>query len=167
MGSDVGSKAQLLSAISVLSEKIANSVEQAKKDFKSAPDVYEYMSTENSAAGIKKLFIMPLYIECFKTLGVSTRAELEQLWAKEYADPDVRDKVEELLENEDSMCEFAKEVDKELKSHEQASNAPASLGQSIPKDIRLTDAETGQQVELELHWSSSKFTWYVFLRHFG
>lgn len=160
-------KAHLLSAISSLNEKIASAVKQAREDFKAAPDVYEFMNTKNIAAGIRKLFIMPLYIECFKSLKVKTRAELEQLWAKQYADSEVRETVEELLENEDSVREFAMEVDKELTLHEKKSSSPAKVGQALPSDMMLTDAETGRDMPLETCWKESKFTWFVFLRHFG
>lgn len=164
--SDSG-KSLLLSSISTLSGKIAGTVKQAREDFKAASDVYEFMSTKNIAAGIRKLFIMPLYIECFSSMGVNTRAELQQLWAKHYNDHEVREVVEELLEHEDSMQEFAVEVDKELRLHEKKSNPPAKVGQVLPKDLTLTDAETGQEMTLETCWKESKFTWFVFLRHFG
>lgn len=157
----------LLSAISNLSEKIASTVKQAREDFKAASDVYEFINTRNVAAGILKLFIMPLYIECFKSVGVKTRAELEELWTKQYSDHDVREIVEELLENEDSVREFAVEVDRELILHEKKSNPPAEVGQALPKDMALIDAETGQEMPLETYWKESKFTWFVFLRHFG
>ena len=160
-------KKQLLSAISSLSDKIADAVEQAKQDFKTASDVYEFLSTKNVAAGIRKLFIMPLYIQCFNAMSVKTRAELEQLWAKHYSHHDVREAVKNLLENEGSMREFAEKVDKELILHEKHSNPPAKIGQALPNNLALTNAETGQATLLETCWSKSKFTWFVFLRHFG
>ena len=160
-------KRLLLSAISSLSEKIASAVKQARDDFKTALDVYEFISTKNVTAGIRKLFIMPFYIECFNSLGVKTRTELEQLWAKHYNDHEVREEVEDLLENEDSVCEFAVEVDKELSLHEEKSNPPPQIGQTLPKDLCLVDADTGEEMPLESSWKGSKFTWFVFLRHFG
>ena len=160
-------KPQLLSAIATLSEKIARAVQKAKEDFKASPDVYDFLDIKNPDPRTQTLFLVPPYVECFKSLGVSTRAELEQLWAREYSDPEVREKVEELLETEESIREFATEVDKVLISHERAANTPACVGQSLPKDLLLTDAETGEQVALEMYWKRSKFTWFVFLRHFG
>lgn len=74
----------LLSSILTLSEKIKGAVKQAREDFKVASDVYDFISTTNVTAGIRKLFVMPLYIECFNSTGVKTRAELERLWAKHY-----------------------------------------------------------------------------------
>lgn len=161
-------KSLLLSVISILSEKIAGAVNQAREDFKAAVDVHEFLdSTKNVAAGIRQLFIMPLYIECFVSMGVKTRAQLEKLWAKHYRDHKVRETVEELLDNEDSVRELAMEVDNVLSLHEQKSNPAAKLGQVLPKDLILTDAETGQETPLETYWKGSKFTWFVFLRHFG
>lgn len=160
-------KGLLLSAISSLSEKIAGAVKQAGEDFKTASDIYEFISTENVTAGIRKLFIMPFYIECFNSLGVKTRAELEQLWAKHYNDHEVREAVEDVLKNEDSVREFAVEVDRELSLHEEKSNPSAQIGQTLPKDLRLIDADTGEEMSLESFWEGSKFTWFVFLRHFG
>ena len=160
-------KMSLLSAISTLSGKISGAVKEARENFQGASDVYEFLSTENVSAGIRKLFVMPLYIECFKSLGIQTRAQLEELWRKSYSDHRVRDTVEDLLENEDSICEFAKEVDKELALHEKKTKPFAHVGQSVPKDLALTDADTGEEMQLETCLNGSKFTWFVFLRHFG
>lgn len=161
-------KSSLLSAISTLSEKIAGAVNKVREDFKAAEDIYEFLdSTKNAASGIRQLFVVSLYIECFESMGVKTRAELEKLWAKHYKDHKVREAVEELLDSEDSVREFAVEVEKVLRLHEQKSNPPAKLGQVLPKDLLLTDAETGQEMPLEAYWKGSKFTWFVFLRHFG
>ena len=160
-------KSLLLSSLSTLSEKIASVVKQAKTDFNAASDVYDYIRTTNKSAGIRKLFIMPLYIECFSSVGVKTRTELEQVWAKSYSDHQVREAVEELLENEENFCEFAMEVDKVLSLYEKKSNPTAKVGQDLPKDLALTDAGTGQEMLLESYWKESKFTWFVFLRHFG
>lgn len=170
MDSKTDSKADkllLLSTLSTLSEKITAVVEQAKEDFKAAKDVYEFIKTENISAGICKLFIMPAYIECFKTLGVKTRKQMEQLWSKQYSDHKVRQAVEDLLENENSVEEFAAEVEKVLRSHEKKSNPCAKVGQYLPKALSLIDAETGQESSLESYWKGSKYTWFVFLRHFG
>lgn len=165
-------KTHLLSAISGLSEKIASIVKQAREDFKAcledlkaAPDAYEFISTRSMGGSI--LSIMLHYTECFSSVGVKTRAEFEKLWAKQYSDQEVREAVEELLENEDSLKQFAMEVDKEMDLHEKKSNPMAKLGQALPKDMTLIDAETGQEMPLETYWKPSKFTWFVFLRHFG
>ena len=157
----------LLSVISSLSEKIAAALKQAREDFKAASDVYEFLSTTNVEAGIRKLFIMPHYIECFNSMGVKTRAELEQIWTKHYKDHKVKEEVEELLQHEESMREFAVEVDKELALLEKKPKPFAQVGQCLPQDLSLTDAETGEKLQLETCWKDSKFTWFVFLRHFG
>ena len=157
----------LLSSILTLSEKIKGAVKQAREDFKAASDVYDFISTTNVTAGIRKLFIMPLYIECFNSVGVKTRAELEKLWAKHYKVDKVREAVEELLEHEESMHEFAVEVDRELSRQEKKSNPVAKVGQQLPRDLSLIDAETGLETRLDECWEGSKFTWFVFLRHFG
>jgi hypothetical protein len=164
----VPEKAVLLSSLSTLSQKIASAVKQAKADFITVSDVYEFMSTRNKTTGIQKLFvIVSLYIECFQSVRVKTRTELEKLWAKYYDDQEVRGTVEELLDNEESVEKFAAEVDKELSNHESKSNPPAKIGQALPKSLVLTDVETGEETPLENYWKESKFTWFVFLRHFG
>lgn len=160
-------KATLVSSISSLSEKIAGAVKQAKADFKAASDVYDFMSTTNKTAGIRKLFIMPLYIECFNVLNVKTRSQLEDLWAKHYNEREVRAAVQKLLKCEDSFREFAVNVDNVLKLQEKKSNPVPSVGQELPKDLALLDTETGQNMPLESYWQTSRFTWFVFIRHFG
>ena len=146
----------LLSSILTLSKKIKGAVKQAREDFEAASDVYNFISTTNVAAGIRKLFcIMPLYIECFNSVGVKTRAELEKLWAKHYKVDKVREAVEELLEHEESMHEFAVEVDRELSHQEKKSDPVAKVGQQLPRDLSLIDAKTGLETRLDECWEGS------------
>lgn len=79
----------------------------------------------------------------------------------------MREAVEELLENEESIREFVVEVDRELSRQEKKSNPAAKLGQQLPGDLSLVDAETGLEMRLDECWKGSQFTWFVFLRHFG
>ena len=162
-------RSALVSSLSDLGEKITNIVSKVQDNFRASTDLYEFIRLGNKN-GITALFgVSHAYSDCMKTLGVRTKAELEQLWKKCYREAEVRDAVEMVLEGEQAFAEFVAEVEKELIPYEDKSisKGPAMAGQVLPKDLGLFDATSGQPVTLDTYWKESKFTLFVLIRHFG
>lgn len=163
------SRALLISSVSALSERIVNVVGQVRKYYKTSSDLYAFIKLDNRR-GVSALYAVSYaYSDCFKAVGVQTRAELEQLWSRHYSDPQVRDAVEVLLEGEESFTELLTEVERELIPCEEKSvaNGPAAVGQLLPGDLTLLDVSSGQHSMIEEYWKGSKFTLFVVVRHFG
>lgn len=161
----------LVSCLSVLAEKIEKCVNLTREDFKASTDLYEFvMYSHDVNHGIMKLIAAtPGYVECMQKLGVKTKAELEQLWAKHYGEPGVKEAVEKLLEAEKKYAEFIAEVESELSPNENklTINDAAKEGEMLPKDHGLIEIPSGQPVTLESCWKGAKFTLFVLLRLFG
>ena len=162
----------LISSLSTLKEKFVSLLKQARKNFKAATNVHQYISWDNRHDGIATLFAISLaYSDCMKEVSVQTRAELEQLWGQHFDDPKVRDAVESVLEEEKHFTEFISEVDKELQKHpfedEIGANDPAFVGQILKSDLGLLNAASNQPIMLDKYWKESKFTLFILVRHFG
>ena len=163
---------ELVSSLSALAEKIESTVKVTREDFKSTTDIYEFLRWDNhdNEHGIQKLGTATAgYVECMQKLGVKTKAELEQLWAKHYGEPGVKEAVEKLLAVEKNFSDFTEEVESQLRPLESKLTVkdPACVGAVLPKDQPLIDVSSGQPVTLESCWKGAKFTLFVFLRMLG
>lgn len=163
------SKELLLSALPALSAKVGSVVERVRELYSASSDVSEFMEV-GQGRGLRHLFsVTPAYAQCMRKVGVKSRVELEGVWARHYGDPEVREAVDALMEEEDDFHQLVAQVEKKLSASEDeaTTHPPASVGQLLPKDLQLTEASSGQNVPLGASWTGSKFTLYVLLRHFG
>lgn len=144
-------------------------MEKCRANHNGCPNVEEYVSLENTT-GIKQIYqIMPAYAEAMKNVGVTKIKKLEELWGSKFADPLVRDSVEELLQVQEEMAEFLQEIETKLAKTDDAivGDNALQVGNSLPTDLMVTEVPSGRPVRLEESWKESKYTLYVFMRHFG
>ena len=163
-----GERALLLAALPVLSAKVEEIVKQAREDYSSS-DVSTFVG-KRGGQGISRLFsAMPAYLECLEAVGVKTRAELKQFWARHYGNHDVREAVDAVLEEEDNFNHLVAEVDRQFSvlEAEACPRPPASVEQLLPSDLELIESPSGQPTSLGQTWKGSEFTLYIFMRHFG
>lgn len=160
----------LASSLSALAEKVVQKVEDCKDHLKTCPDLNEFLSVKNPS-GIRQLFhIMPVYAEVMEKVGVRTKIQLEELWARRYVEEAVRDSVEQLLEAEEGMAEFIQDVDKQLDKEEDSileKNLLLHVGDHFPEELVVTEVPSGQDVPLGESWKGSRYTLFVLMRHFG
>ncbi len=120
---------------------------------------------------MSRLFIVAVYgsSECMTKLGVGTRAEMEKLLEEYLGNPDVKEAVHALQSAEKNWLDFVAEVESKLAIEEDklTTNSPASIGKQLRKDLCLTDATSGHPANLESLWKESKYTLFMYLRHFG
>ena len=90
------------------------------------------------------------YVCCFRVVGVKDRGELNSLCKQRYAETDVRDAVDELLQNEENAADFISELDREMKAaeHEQAVSNVLTVGSCVPSELELLDADSSSSVSL-------------------
>eukprot|EP00117_Sycon_ciliatum_P045297 scpid80994/ scgid32571/ len=118
-----------------------------------------------------------LYHSLFTACGVLTRREFLDTAKRLYKYDDIREAMDELLENEDRYDEFLAEVDKQLRKDVQAESAAmVAVGTDVPADCHLLDLTQCMhsgiglgdcRVSLEDVSSASdgRFTLLVMLRH--
>lgn len=164
----------LVSSLQALTKSFNNAVEGARKEFEASNDIYQFLKFERRESGIQKmsrLFTTAVYgcAQCMKKLGVCTRTEMEKLWEKHLGNPDVKEAVDTFMEAEKSWLEFVAEVDSKLSIEEDklTTNTPASIGKQLPKDFCFIDASSGHPANLEVIWEESKYTLFMYVRHFG
>jgi hypothetical protein len=161
----------LTPCLSALAEKIENSVKVTREEFKSTADLYEFLKYRpDGSRGVSQLYALtPGYVECMKTLGVSTKAELQQLWANHYESPGVQDAVEKLQIAEKKFVEFTTEIEHKLLPFENKLTVKdsAKAGDMLPKDHPLIEIPSGHPITLESCLNGAKFTLFVLLRMLG
>lgn len=161
---------ELLPSVLALGKAMEGLVESGKANYSASSDISDYIRLDNKN-GIRLLYrAKSLYVECMRKVGVKTRKELEQLWAKGYSNPALRDAVEALLEAEDAFSEFTSMLDRDLVEYEErnsTSQDAIKAGQRLPEDLCFVEASSGEAVPLESHWKTTRFTLFVLLRHFG
>ena len=162
----------LVPALQSLTELFQVSVEEASECYKASSNVYEFLEFKghHSSTGLTSLSKVVFgYAECFKKLGVGTRAEMEKLWGEHLGNPDVKEAVDALLKAKKSWMDVVAEVESKLTIEEDklTIKPPASTGKQLPKDLCLVESSSGCSTNLESLWKESKYTLFVYLRHFG
>lgn len=159
----------LVEQVSSLTEKISQTLRSCRTDYTECPDLDQYLSLDNSS-GIKKIFqIMPAYAEAMKNVGVKNNKELKALWGSRFADPAVRDSVEDLLQVQDEVEEFLQELETKLGKVDASAGAGVNrqAGDILPADLVVIEVPSGKSIPLKESWTGSKYTLYVLMRHFG
>lgn len=171
----------LATSLHSLSKSYHKALNGARMDLESSTDIYkflEYKDQEDSEPeepeNMARLFKVTVYgqAECFKKLGVGTRAELEKLWGEHLTNPDVKAAVDAVENAEKSRLQFLDELDQklviaDLEGKFSGSPAQAHTGMQLPKDLCIIDASSGQPTAIESICKTSKYTLFMYVRHFG
>ena len=163
----------LVSSLTALAEKTESFVQATREEFEKRADLdfHQFLLFHSSfEQGISRLLcVLYAYAECMKSVGVKTKAELEQLWTKHYSEDGVKAAVESLLLAEKHYTQLIDTIDEKLSPHEEKSttSAPAQTGEALSKDCTLIEIPSGQPRTLEAYWKEAKYTLFVLLRLFG
>ena len=161
----------LASSLAGITEKVESAVKLTREEFEKATDLQKFIIYKNDVSyGVMKLAAPVMgYAECMTKMGVKTKAELEQLWEKHIAEPQVKEAVDNLLKAEKNFTDCLNEIEQKLLLQEDqlTTNQEAQGGQEFPKGHSLTEIPSGQPTSPEACWKESKFTLFVFLRLFG
>ena len=171
----------LATSLHSLSESYNKALNSARKEFEASTGIHEFLKYEDNFSkkgdsepeepkNLARLFKVSVYgqAECFKKLGVGTRAEMEKLWGEHLANPDVKEAVDALQNAENSSLKFIDEVDQKLAIEEgKFSGGPSHAGMQLPKELSVIDASSGHPTALESICKTSKYTLFMYVRHFG
>ena len=165
--SDGDKKTLLVSAVRKLAAGLARKVEDVRKKYNPS-EMDWFLNSDSRSDGVMGIYPVGLYLDCLESVGVKTRAQLEEVWKELYKAEEVRECVEELLSAEENFDNFVEEVDKDLQSYEDslAVSQVSTVGCSVPKDISLVEAKSGNAVILGNLLKQSKFTVFVLRKHY-
>ena len=161
----------LATSLTTLTKAFHTATKVSREDYE-ASELSQFLTYKHDPNhGILKLCaVIPAYAECMKAVGVTTRAELEQLWTKHGQEPDVKEAVEKLLQAEKELNEFVDEIDAKINPSEDKltlKNGPPPNGQPFPDLNSLIEIPSGEPAALETFYKKAKFTLFVFLRLLG
>ena len=162
-------KQAIVSAVRKLSTDLRQVVEEGKRSFNSCTNIEEFVLSRgpDEPHGLYAIYPVSLYAECFRSAGVMTKKELEEKWSRYFHDSEVRECVEELLAAEDSYKLLIGKIEDEMQRYEdQTTVSPVSVGESIPADLTLLEATSGEVVPLQSYYTKAKFTLFILRKHF-
>ena len=157
------------SQVSSLAGKVSQVLTTCRTSRQACGDLERYLDVGNPT-GVKQIFqIMPAYAEAMSNVGVTKKKDFEALWRSKFANAEVRDSVEDLLQVQDEVEEFLRELEVELAKADTSERRGGALhtGNVFPADLVVTDVASESEVALGETWSTSGHTLYVFMRHFG
>ena len=170
----------LVASLRKLADAINKVVEETRSEFEATSGTSAMEELVVSAGrvgedgktrkGVKNLWShVASYVECLEANGVETYSELERLWERRYGSQDVRDAVEDVLQAEERNDELCKDIEKEFVKiqSERRELELKNIGDSIPAELKVTDARSKEVQKIQSYWEGSKFTLFVLLRHFG
>lgn len=136
-GVQVEERQLVLTAIDRLSGALNKMVQDGRKDYKEAQHINDFVKShgKEDLHGLLKVYPVQLYVECFKSLGVASRKELENLWNRYEG---VRHSVEELLAAEEGYKAFVGEMDAIMNAHEEETALPV-----VPVGAHLLQTDAG------------------------
>lgn len=160
-------KQTIVSAVRKLSMDLRHIVEEGKRSLNSCTNINEFVLScgpDDEPHGICTIYPVSLYVECFRSAGVTTKKELEEKWSQYFQDSEV---LEELLAAEDSYRLLIGKIEDEMQRYEdQTAVPPVSVGESIPADLTLLEATSGEVVPLHSYYTKAKFTLFILRKHF-
>ena len=161
-------KAVLLSALQKLNQELTKKVGDGRENFEKMKfDRLDEFLNNDCKVGIVNVAPIFSYVQCLKTVGAKTRAELEEMWKGSH-DEEVRECVEELLSLEESLQGLYDDIDVELqiKEDQLAIQSITKVGDQLPVNLALTNCHSGEVVTLESIWKQSKYTLFVPLKFY-
>lgn len=159
----------VLAAVANLSASLNKMVQGGRENYKASGDINDFTKShgEGHFHGLLSVYPVQLYAECFKSLGIKSRKELESLWSRYFNDEEMRDSVEELLSAEDGYRAFMEELDQIMTAHEEKTALPvAAKGECLQSDATFTDAHTGDTMSLTSLLQKSPYTLFVLRKHY-
>ena len=160
---EIEKRETLLRALRALADGLGKKVDDSRKYYKSCGGINDFLTVN----GLKLIFPVGLYVECFKTVGVRHRSELEALWTSLYSDPTVSECVENLLAAEDHWTGLIAELDREMEAHEERTALPiVQAGEQFPLDISLVETRSGDTIQLKNCLEKSKYTMFILRKHY-
>ena len=162
-------KAVLLSALQKLNQELTKKVGDGRENFEKMKfDRLDEFLNSDCKVGIVNVAPVFSYVQCLKTVGAKTRAELEEMWKQWYHDEEVRECVEELLSSEENLNELFDDIDVELQKAEDqiAIQNVTKVGEQLPADLGLTNCRSGEMVQLEDVLKQSKLTLFDALKFY-
>lgn len=175
-----GGKEVLVASLRKLADAINKVVEETRSEFETTSGTSALEELVVSARrvgedgmtrkGVKNLWShVASYVECLEANGVETYSELERLWERRYGSQEVRDAVEDVLQAEERNDELCNDIEKEFVKiqSERRELELKKIGDSIPAELKVTDARSKEVRKIQSYWEGSKFTLFVLLRHFG
>lgn len=168
---EIRDKDGLVSSLSRLVESMESVVKEGEKDCREARGIEDYIRLE-SPRSMKLMFKpMPVYAQCMIEHNVTTWKDFEDIVKKHYKDEGVRELVEELLSAEDGYKHFVEKREKELATLEKENslreNEIITVGQTVPRNLTLTEAQSGNSVSLISYCEKSEYTLFILMRHYG
>ena len=160
---------EVLAAVSKLSASLKQMVEDGRANYKKSGDINDFVHSRGAdhMHGLLTVYPVQLYADCFKTLGVETRASLESLWAQHCGHPDIQEAVEDLLGAEEGYREFIGELDQIMNAHEEEIALPVvSKGECLNADVSFVCGASGDTVSLNSLLEKSKYTLFILRKHY-
>ena len=164
-------KENLVTSLSKLVESVESAVQEGERNRKAAGSINDYIKLENPR-GIKLMFKpMPVYAQCMTEHDVKTWKDFEGIVKRHYKDDGVQELIEELLSAEDSYEHFVKKREEKLTATERENSFNETeilaVGQTIPRDLALLEAQSGDSKPLTSYCEKAKFTLFILMRHYG
>ena len=109
------------------------------------------------------------YSECFSSLAVCSRSEMDDIVDQYWRNEDVRDVYEELVSREEEWDEFVREI--KVKFHDEILRSSNTEAPKVLTDSQLAlevvDVETKSSIALKDVIGSSRYTLLAFFRQTG
>lgn len=163
---------ELQSVINELSTSLRKMVEGGWARLEKSKDINDFVTSRGAENlhGLLSVYPVQLYAECFKSLGMKSRTELETLWGKNFHHEEVRDAVEELLLAEDNYrsTSLVQELDRRMHAHEEEAVAlPVVVaGECLRTEATFVEARSGDTISLKTLLQKSPYTLFVLRKHY-
>lgn len=163
-------KLHVLAAVSDLSAALNKLVKDGRENYKtSGANINDFVRSHGreDLHGLLTLYPVQLYAQCFKSLGLNSRKDLECLWSRHFSDEEMQGSVAELLSAEEGYEAFIGELDEIMAAHEEGTALPvAAKGGYLQSGATFTEASTGDTVSLTDILRESAYTLFVLRKHY-
>lgn len=163
-------KQKVIVAVKELSAALIKMVQNGRSKYeRSGKDVGAFCKSHGSDDLHGLLCVYPVqdYAQCFNSVGVKSKKELEALWSKYFSDEEVRCSVEALISAEESYESLIREVDEDSEIYENKVALPVvRVGDSLQMDMSFVEARTGNKIPLSSLLQKATYTLFVLRKHY-
>jgi len=162
-------KSVVLDALKKLSASLNQMVVEGRRKFEQSKDINDFAVSRGAENhhGLLALYPVQLYTQCFKSLSVKSRKELEVLWSRYSSDASMQEAGKELLLAEESYRAFMEELDSIMNAYEEEAALPVvSVGENIRTNVGFMNGSTGSTVLLHDLLKECKYTLFVLRKHY-
>ena len=159
----------VLTAVDSLTGALNKMVQDGREDYKQVQHINDFVKSHGKEElhGLLKVYPVQLYVECFKSLGITSRKELENLWSRYLSDESMRHSVEDLLTAEERYKEFVGELDEIMNVHEEKTALPVvPIGGHLQTDATFPEARSGIATSLNSLLKKCAYTLFVLRKHY-